>query len=141
MAEHPNVELTRRGYRAFSEGDMTLTELIADDCVWHVGGNNVLTGDHKGREAIFGYRAPPRRVHEDFSRSHTHSLPGCPPMSAHMRFRGKWHPALILAFGAARALAVSQPEVPARGSVAPWPIAATHPVTATSSTRRKLGET
>ena len=32
----------------------TLTELIADDCVWHVGGNNVLTGDYEGRDAIFG---------------------------------------------------------------------------------------
>ena len=55
MAEHPNVELTRRGYKAFSEGDMgTLAELIAEDAVWHVGGNNILTGDYKGREAIFG---------------------------------------------------------------------------------------
>ena len=55
MAEHPNVDLARRGYKAFSEGDMeTLTELIAPDAVWHVGGNSELTGDYKGLEAIFG---------------------------------------------------------------------------------------
>ena len=55
MAEHPNVELSRRGYKAFSEGDMaTLAELIAEDAVWHVGGNNILTGDYEGRDAIFG---------------------------------------------------------------------------------------
>ncbi len=39
MSEHPNIELSRRGYAAFGTGDMaTLTELIADDAVWHVGG-------------------------------------------------------------------------------------------------------
>ncbi len=54
MADHPNVDLARRGYKAFGEGDMaTLTELIAEDAVWHVGGNNALSGDHKGRENIF----------------------------------------------------------------------------------------
>ena len=55
MADHPNIDLARRGYKAFGEGDMeTLTELIAEDAVWHVGGNNALTGDYKGREAVFG---------------------------------------------------------------------------------------
>ena len=55
MAEHPNIDLARRGYEAFGAGDMaTLTELIADDAVWHIGGRNRLSGDYKGREAIFG---------------------------------------------------------------------------------------
>jgi len=55
MAEHPNAELARKGYKAFAEGDMaTLTELMAEGAVWHVGGNNQLTGDYKGRDAIFG---------------------------------------------------------------------------------------
>ncbi|MEE8331108.1 MAG: nuclear transport factor 2 family protein [Acidimicrobiia bacterium] len=56
MSEHPNIELSRRGYAAFGTGDMaTLTELIADDAVWHVGGRNPLSGDYEGREAIFGF--------------------------------------------------------------------------------------
>jgi len=55
MAEHPNVELSRRGYEAFSTGDMaTLTELIAEHAVWHIGGRNDISGDYKGREQIFG---------------------------------------------------------------------------------------
>ncbi len=55
MAEHPNVELARRGYAAFGAVDMeTLNELIADDAVWHVGGRSPLAGDYKGKEAIFG---------------------------------------------------------------------------------------
>lgn len=55
MSEHPNVDLSRRGYAAFGAGDMeTLSELIADDAVWHLGGKNDLSGDYKGRQAVFG---------------------------------------------------------------------------------------
>ena len=58
MSEHPNIDLSRRGYAAFGSGDMeTLTELIADDAVWHVSGRNDLSGDYKGRHAIFGLLA------------------------------------------------------------------------------------
>jgi ketosteroid isomerase-like protein len=56
MAEHPHITLVRRGYEAFSRGDMqTLTQIIAHDAVQHVGGDNVMTGDHKGVEAILAY--------------------------------------------------------------------------------------
>jgi ketosteroid isomerase-like protein len=55
MAEHPNVERARQGYEAFAKGDMdTVGELFADDIVWHAGGNNILSGDYKGKEAVFG---------------------------------------------------------------------------------------
>ncbi|MBV9485810.1 MAG: nuclear transport factor 2 family protein [Frankiaceae bacterium] len=53
MAEHPNVTLIRRGFAAFNSGDVaTLTELIAKDCVQHMPGQNVFSGEHKGQEAI-----------------------------------------------------------------------------------------
>lgn len=56
MADHPNLELSRRGYAAFAEGDMeTLDEIIADNVVWHVSGDNILSGDYKGKEAVFGF--------------------------------------------------------------------------------------
>lgn len=55
MADHPNVDLIRRGYKAFGEGDMaTLTELMAEDAIWHLGGKNALTGDYEGRDNVFG---------------------------------------------------------------------------------------
>ncbi len=55
MGDHPNADIARRGYKAFGEGDMeTLTETIAEDAVWHVGGNNALSGDYTGHQAIFG---------------------------------------------------------------------------------------
>lgn len=52
---HPNEELTRKGYEAFGKGDLqTLNDLMADDVVWHVPGNNPLSGDYRGKEAVFG---------------------------------------------------------------------------------------
>lgn len=52
---HENVELTRRGYRAFAESDIAaLDELIADDAVWHVPGDNDLSGDYRGKDEVFG---------------------------------------------------------------------------------------
>ncbi len=56
MATTENVELVRRGYEAFNAGDMeTLTEIFAEDAVWHVAGNNVLSGTKQGRDAILAY--------------------------------------------------------------------------------------
>ena len=56
MSEHPNVEQARRGYDAFAKGDLTtLSELIADDAVWHVKGVGPLDGDYRGRDQIFGF--------------------------------------------------------------------------------------
>ena len=55
---HPNEDLARRGYQAFSEGDMaTLNELFADDLVWHVGGRSSLAGDYRGKDAVFDFFA------------------------------------------------------------------------------------
>ncbi|MGH9035228.1 MAG: nuclear transport factor 2 family protein [Acidimicrobiia bacterium] len=56
MSEHPNVEAVRRGYEAFNKGDMeTLSELIAEDVVWHVPGRSSFAGDYQGREATYAY--------------------------------------------------------------------------------------
>jgi ketosteroid isomerase-like protein len=56
MGTKENAELVRRGYEAFSAGDMaTLGELFAEDAVWHVGGRSVLSGKKQGRDAILGY--------------------------------------------------------------------------------------
>jgi ketosteroid isomerase-like protein len=53
---HPNEDLLRRGYVAFSAGDMeTVFSLLADDMLWHNGGSNQLTGDVRGHEAIMGF--------------------------------------------------------------------------------------
>ena len=56
MTEHPNIEQARRGYAAFGSGDLaTLSELIADDVVWHAQGVGSLSGDYRGRDQVFGF--------------------------------------------------------------------------------------
>ena len=53
---HPNEDLVRRGYEAFSSGDMQLLrELFHPDIVWHAPGRSQLAGDHQGVDAVLGY--------------------------------------------------------------------------------------
>lgn len=56
MGAAENVELVRRGFEAFNAGDMaSLSELFAEDAVWHVAGSGVLSGTKQGRDAILAY--------------------------------------------------------------------------------------
>jgi uncharacterized protein len=56
MAEHPNVARIRNGYAAFAKGDFAvLNDLFAEDLLWHEPGQNQLTGNYRGREAVYGF--------------------------------------------------------------------------------------
>lgn len=56
MGAQENVDLVRRGYAAFSSGDMaTLSGLFADDAVWTVSGTSRLSGPKHGRDAVLGF--------------------------------------------------------------------------------------
>jgi hypothetical protein len=56
MAEHPDVALVRRGYAAFSAGDVaTLSELIAEDARQYQPGSGPMSGEYNGRDAILAY--------------------------------------------------------------------------------------
>jgi ketosteroid isomerase-like protein len=56
MAEHPHAVLVRKGYEAFSRGDMeTLRTILTADCTHHVPGSHRLSGDFKGLDAVLGY--------------------------------------------------------------------------------------
>jgi ketosteroid isomerase-like protein len=53
MAEHPNVEMVRSAYAAFATGDLdAVLANLADDCIFHFGGEGPNSGDHQGRDAI-----------------------------------------------------------------------------------------
>ncbi len=59
VAADKNIELLKRGYEAFSRGDMdTLrSEIFQPDIVWHQSGDNPTSGDYRGAEqvvALFG---------------------------------------------------------------------------------------
>ena len=56
MGSQENADLVRRGYAAFSAGDMaTMNDLFADDAVWYVPGTNPMSGPKKGRAAILAF--------------------------------------------------------------------------------------
>ncbi len=49
MADHPNLDLLKRGYAAYGSGDLdTINELFADDVVWHISGRSSIAGDYTG---------------------------------------------------------------------------------------------
>jgi hypothetical protein len=51
---HPNEELVRKGYEAFSSGDMeTLGKLMKPDVVHSVPGESLISGEHKGQDEVF----------------------------------------------------------------------------------------
>jgi uncharacterized protein len=60
---HPNEELTRRAYDAFSRADAdTLRQVFADTAVFHEAGRNPVSGDYQGIDqilAFFGTLAEP----------------------------------------------------------------------------------
>ncbi len=75
MADHPNVELLRKGYAAFGAGDMqTVDALLSDDIVWHSPGNNALAGDYKGKDQVFGLFAKLVELTEGTFRQEIHDL-------------------------------------------------------------------
>ena len=59
VAADKNVDLLKRGYKAFTTGDMdTLrSEIFQPDVLWHQPGDNPTAGDYRGVEqvvALFG---------------------------------------------------------------------------------------
>jgi len=56
MTEHPDVALVRRGYEAFSTGDIeTLSEVIADDATQYQPGTGEMAGERVGLQAILEF--------------------------------------------------------------------------------------
>ncbi len=54
MAEHPSAALHRRAHEAAARNDLeTLSSMIAEDAIWHSPGKSPVSGDFRGRDAIF----------------------------------------------------------------------------------------
>jgi ketosteroid isomerase-like protein len=53
---HPNEELIRRGYDAFSAGDLeTVLSIFDENIRWHVPGRSPLAGDYRGHDEVTGF--------------------------------------------------------------------------------------
>lgn len=55
---HPNEQVVRDGFAAFSAGDMdALRRIIAADAIWHIPGRSPLSGSYKGVDEVLGFFA------------------------------------------------------------------------------------
>jgi len=98
--EHPNVTLVREGFEAFSKGDTSwMDEHMADDVVWHVGGNSKWAGSYQGKDKVL----------EFFGRQ-AQAMPGPPEVDIHDILGNDDH---VVVLGTARATG-------ADGSSAEW---------------------
>jgi ketosteroid isomerase-like protein len=53
MTDTPNAERARAVVNAVTNGDLdTVMDQMADDVVWHVGGDHPLSGDYHGKGAV-----------------------------------------------------------------------------------------
>jgi ketosteroid isomerase-like protein len=60
---HPSVEAVKESISAYNRGDFeTLREFYAEDVVWHAAGEHSLSGDYRGRDALFAYFANVRAL-------------------------------------------------------------------------------
>ena len=51
--EHPNAALIRESFSAMDRGDTQwLEEHLADDVLWHVGGNSRAAGEYRGKDTV-----------------------------------------------------------------------------------------
>jgi uncharacterized protein len=51
-----NIEIARKGYAAFNQGDIEAAmATISDDIVWHGGLRGPLAGDYKGKAAVLDF--------------------------------------------------------------------------------------
>ena len=51
--EQRNIELARKGYEAFNEAHLDdAMATIHEEILWHVGGDNPLSGEYRGKEAV-----------------------------------------------------------------------------------------
>ena len=63
MSEHRNVARIRSALDVYNSGDYDVMKaFLADDIVWHVGGNHALSGDYEGVDAVLGYFRDVRRA-------------------------------------------------------------------------------
>lgn len=72
---HPNEDLMRRGYEAFSAGDLdTVMSIFADDIAWHIGGDSELAGDYKGHQEVLGFFGKLMELSEGTFRLSVHDI-------------------------------------------------------------------
>jgi ketosteroid isomerase-like protein len=76
MSAQSNAEAIRKGYEAFSRGDMDAlrNDLFAADIVWHQGGRNQTAGDFRGPDEVIGLFGKLFQLTDGTFRAEVHDL-------------------------------------------------------------------
>jgi uncharacterized protein len=75
MAEHPNVARIRDGYAAFAKGDFAaLNDLFDENLLWHDAGRNQISGEYRGRDAVYGFFGRLMEITEGSFRADLHAV-------------------------------------------------------------------
>lgn len=60
---HPNEQVLRKGYEAVAQGDFAAAaETLAEDVVFHVPGAGLISGEYRGRDAVFEFFAKSQQL-------------------------------------------------------------------------------
>jgi uncharacterized protein len=66
---HSNAEVLERAFAAFGRDALALARLLADDVVWRVPGDTVMSGEYRGRDAVLQFLRQTRAQTDDTYRS------------------------------------------------------------------------
>jgi ketosteroid isomerase-like protein len=89
IPDHPHALLAKVAWESVSEGDVdALSELFADDLVWHASGRGPRAGDYRGRDAVFAYLASIGDAADRFDSTLEHVLVGDSLVAVLFRVRG-----------------------------------------------------
>ena len=66
---HSNAELLERAFGAFGRDALTVARTLADDVVWRVPGETVMSGEYRGREDVLQFLRQTRIQSDDTYRT------------------------------------------------------------------------
>jgi ketosteroid isomerase-like protein len=66
---HSSAELLERTFAAFGRDGRTLARLLAEDVVWRVPGDTVMSGEYRGRDNVLKFLRQTRALTGDTYRS------------------------------------------------------------------------
>ena len=66
---HSNAELLERAFDAFGRDALTVARTLADEVVWRVPGNTVMSGEYRGREDVLQFLRQTRVQSDDTYRT------------------------------------------------------------------------
>ncbi|MFE1546599.1 nuclear transport factor 2 family protein [Streptomyces sp. NPDC058718] len=90
MAEHPDAALVRKGYEAFTTGDMeTLRSLMTADCTHHSPGSSQMSGHFKGADNVLAHFGQLMELTNDTFRVEERGI--YPDGRGHVMSVHKWH--------------------------------------------------